>query len=79
VRFVDSKKGDLVPFAEVKGQLIDAERARLAKKRRDDAVREVRSSSTVVLHKDNVEALVIPSDAALSSASKPGAADKPAK
>jgi hypothetical protein len=39
----------------------------------------VRSSATVVLHKDNVEALVIPADAALSSASKAGAAEKPAK
>ena len=79
VRLVDSKKGELAPFAEVKDSLIEAERTRLAKKRRDDAVREVRSSATVVLHKDNVEALVIPADAALSSASKAGAAEKPAK
>jgi len=79
VRYVDHKKGEPMPFDEVKESLIQSERARLANKRREDAVREVRSSSTVTLHKDNVEALVIPAEDTLSSQSRSGDDAKPPK
>lgn len=68
VRFVDRKDAQVAKFDDVKTQLIAAEREALWKKRRDDVGREIRSSSTVVIHKDNVEALVVPADNAISSA-----------
>jgi parvulin-like peptidyl-prolyl isomerase len=77
VRYVDHKPAELAKFDEVKDKLILMERDTLAKKRREDLAREVRSSSTVVIHKDNVEALVVPAGDLLSSANK--APETPAK
>lgn len=75
VRFVDRQEPQVAKFEDVKEKLIAAERDGLAKKRREDLAREVRGSSTVVIHKENVEALVIDSSATLSSASKANPAE----
>lgn len=75
VRFMGRKKSEQIPFEEVKKDIIAAEKARLAKKRIEDAVTEVRSSSTVVVHRDKIEALVTPLGDLLPKA----AAAEPAK
>ncbi len=66
IRFVDRKKAEPIPFAEVKNGIIRAERERLLKQRREETVRAIRSSKTVVTHVDNIQALVVPSEAVLS-------------
>ena len=66
IRFVDRRKAEPIPFAEVKNRIIRAERDRLVKQRREEAVQAVRSSKTVVTNVDNIQALVVPSEAILS-------------
>ena len=66
IRFIDRKKAEPIPFAEVKNRIIRAERERLVKQRREQAVRAIRSSKTVVTHVDNIQALVVPAEGALS-------------
>ena len=62
IKFIDRKKAQPVKFEDVKGKLIQLERERLAKQRVDALVQEIRGSSTVVVHRDNVEKLVQPID-----------------
>ena len=60
VRFIDRKKPEKVTFEEVKKGIVSAEKDRLAKKRQEDLVLQVRSSPTATIHRDKVEALVTP-------------------
>lgn len=76
IRFVDRKKAEPIPFAEVKNRIIRSERENIVKERREQAVQAIRSSKTVVTHVDNIQALVVPSEAVLS---KPAPETPPAK
>lgn len=62
IRLVERKLPETIPFAAVKNKLIVAERQRLEGARVDDALKVIRSSPTVVTHRDNVEALVVKVD-----------------
>lgn len=62
LRFVDRKPPKPIPYEAVSKKIIEAERERLRKQRTEALVAEVRNSSTVVIHRDNVEKLVIPVD-----------------
>ena len=64
IRFVDRRAPRQMSFEEVKKDLIAAERERLAKKRHEDLLAEIRGSQTVTVHRANVEALVTPIDQA---------------
>ena len=68
VRFVDRKMPELAKFDDVKRGIIAAERDKLHKKAREDALGSIRDSATVVVHRDKVEALAIPIDDALKRA-----------
>jgi peptidyl-prolyl cis-trans isomerase C len=68
VRFVDRKKAALAPFEDVKRGIIAVERDRIAKKRHEDVLGTIRGSSTVTVHRANVDALVVPIDDVLSRA-----------
>ncbi len=59
MRFVERKKPAPIKFEAVKRSIIRAEKERLSKKRLEDVVKEIHDSKTVVIHKDNVEALVV--------------------
>jgi parvulin-like peptidyl-prolyl isomerase len=74
VRFIDRKKSEPVKFDEVKKSIIAGEKERLAKKRQEDLITQVRSSSTATIYRDKVEALVTPLGDML-----PKAAAEPAK
>lgn len=65
VRFVDRKPAMPIKYEAVAKQIIEAERERLKKQRTEDLVRDVRSSPSVVVHRDNVEKLVVPVDPAM--------------
>lgn len=62
LRFVDRKPSTPIRFESVAGQIIEAERERLKKQRTEALVSEVRSSPSVVVHRENVEKLVVPID-----------------
>lgn len=62
IRFVDRRPAEQIPFEAVRRRIIEAEEERLRKARTEALVREVRSSPTVVVHRQNVEKLVIPVD-----------------
>lgn len=62
IKFVDRKAPQQLKYEAVAKQLIDAERDRLMKLRTESAVREVRSSPSVVVHRENVQQLVVPVD-----------------
>jgi hypothetical protein len=67
-------------FEEAKKVIVAGEQARLERERREELVRSIRSSKTVVVDTKNVEALVIPVEKSLSSAqAAPAKADSPAK
>jgi peptidyl-prolyl cis-trans isomerase C len=68
VRFVDRKKPELAKFEDVKRAIIATERERLVKKIREDSMASVRDSKTVVVHRDNLQALVVPLDEVLKRA-----------
>lgn len=72
VRFVERKKPELAKFEDVKKNLIAAERERLIKKGREEAIGAVRNSSTVVVHLDKIQALIVPIDDVLKRASAGG-------
>jgi len=55
----------------VKRGIIAEQRELLSKKRSDEVITQIRSSSTVTVHVDKLEALVIPADQALSKAAAP--------
>ncbi len=74
LRLVARKPAEPLAFEDVKEAIVAQERERLAKKRREDLVREIRSSPTVTVHNKNVEALVIPVAGVLEGATKAPAA-----
>jgi len=80
VRLVERRKQEPMTFEEAKKAIVAGEQARLERERREELVRNIRSSKTVVVDTKNVEALVIPVEKTLSSAQvAPAKADKPAK
>ena len=77
VRFMGRKKTEQIPYEEVKRGLIAAEKERMSKARHEELLREIRSSRTVTVYRENVDALVTPSQSAMPQAA---AADtKPAR
>lgn len=62
VRFIDRRPPRPLKFEEVKDTLIKREKEKLQKARVDAIFDEARASKTVVVHRDNVEALVVPLD-----------------
>ena len=61
-RLVERKPAEVPKFDMVKEKIVAAERQRVAKQRQDELIQQIRSSSTVVTHRDNLQALVIPVD-----------------
>jgi parvulin-like peptidyl-prolyl isomerase len=74
VRFIDRKKPELAKFEDVKRNIIGAERERLIKKSREDALASVRDSKTVIVHRDNLKGMVTTVDDVLKRASAADAA-----
>lgn len=62
LRFVDRKPATPIKYEAVAGRIIEAERERLKKQRVEALVSEVRSAPSVVVHRENVEKLVVPVD-----------------
>lgn len=62
VKFIDRHKPRPVKYEDVKRKLIEAERDKLNRARVQDIVQQVRGSSTVTAHPENVEKLVVPID-----------------
>ena len=62
LRFVDRKPAKPIPYETVSKKIIEAERERIRKQRTEALVADVRNSSSVVVHRENVEKLVIPVD-----------------
>jgi parvulin-like peptidyl-prolyl isomerase len=60
IKFIERKPAEQLKFEQVREGIIRAEKAKLQKQRVDQLVTQIRSSSTVTVHRDNVEALVIP-------------------
>lgn len=61
-RLVDRKEPQLAKYEAVERDIIQSERERLRKQRGDALIQEIRSSPTVLTHRANVEALVVPLD-----------------
>ena len=74
VKFVDRQKPRVQPFDEVKKTLMQVEKERLAKKRSEEVVTQMRSSPTVIVHLDKLDALVNPIDDVLTKAAAAEAA-----
>jgi len=68
VRFEERRPAEMAPFTAVRAQLIETEAARMLKERRIEQVNDVRASTTVVVHRANVEALVSTADIAAAAA-----------
>jgi PPIC-type PPIASE domain len=62
VKFIDRKPPEPVKFEDVKKKLMDQEKEKISKARVDALVQQVRGSGTVVVHRENVEKLVVPVD-----------------
>lgn len=62
LKFVDRKPAQPIPYQAVSKKIIEAEREKLRKQRTEALVAEVRNSSSVVIHRQNVEKLVVPVD-----------------
>ena len=62
LRFVERRPPRPIPFEAVAKQIMEAEAERLRKQKTEAAIREVRDSKTVVVHRDNLERLVLPLD-----------------
>ncbi len=60
LKLIDRKPAQAKPFDAVKQEIIAAEKAKLQRKRVDDAILSVRNSTTVTIYRDNVEKLVSP-------------------
>ncbi len=75
VKFIGHKPAEALPFEAVKNAIMASERERLSKDRRDAVLREVRDSTTVVVHKANLEALRVDVDMK-ATARGPAAAEK---
>lgn len=65
LKFVDRKPSVPIKYEAVAKGIIEAEQERLKKQRTEDLIREVRSSPSVVVHRENVEKLVVPVDPAM--------------
>jgi peptidyl-prolyl cis-trans isomerase C len=65
LKFVDRKPSVPIRYEAVAKQIIEAERERLKKQRTEALISEVRSAPSVVIHRDNVEKLVVPVDPAM--------------
>jgi hypothetical protein len=61
-RLVDRRAPQVAKYEAVERDIIKSERERLRKQRGDALIQEIRSSPTVVTHRANVEALVVPLD-----------------
>jgi parvulin-like peptidyl-prolyl isomerase len=61
-RLVDRKAPETAKFESVQRTIVEAERERLQKQRAEAIIQDIRSSPTVVTHRNNVEALVVPID-----------------
>jgi peptidyl-prolyl cis-trans isomerase C len=70
VHYLGRRKLPAPSFAAVKDSIIKAEKERVAKERHEDLLRQIRSSKTVTVHRNNVEALVVPTQDALDKAAK---------
>jgi peptidyl-prolyl cis-trans isomerase C len=79
LKFIDRKAAETKKFEEVKKALIAEEKEKLAKTRNEEIITKIRSSSTVTVHLDKLDALVVPADQALSKASAPAPATAPAQ
>ena len=64
VRLVDRKAPAPVKFEEVRERIIAAEKTRLQKERIETEIQDIRASPSVVIHRPNVESLVIAIDPA---------------
>jgi len=62
LRFIDRRPARPVKFEDVKDALMKREKDRLVKARADAVIDEIRASKTVIGHRDNIEALVVPLD-----------------
>ena len=62
VKFIDRKLPETVPYEAVKNKLIASERSLFLKERRDGVLKEIRDSSTVIVHRANLEALRVDID-----------------
>lgn len=65
IRFVDRKPSVPIRYEAVANRIMEAERERLKKQRTEALISEVRSSPSVVVHRENVEKLVVPVDPAM--------------
>lgn len=65
LRFVDRKLPVQLKYEDVAKGIIESERDRLRKQRLEAVISEVRSSPSVVVHRQNVEKLVVPVDPAM--------------
>src|ERR1700687_40718 len=72
IRFVERKAPRQLKFEDVRAQIIAAEKQRLQKKTVEDLVENIRSSSTAVFTRENVEALVIHVDPSVLKAAAEG-------
>jgi parvulin-like peptidyl-prolyl isomerase len=62
LKFVDRKPAKPIPYESVAKKIIEGERERIRKQRTEALVAEVHNSPSVVIHRENVEKLVIPVD-----------------
>lgn len=62
MKFVERKKPEPIKFESVRRKMIESEKERLQKARTEALVRDVRSAPAVVIHRDNVEGLVLAVD-----------------
>jgi parvulin-like peptidyl-prolyl isomerase len=74
VKFIDRQKPRTRTYEEMKRVLIQEEKDRLAKKRTEELITQLRSSPTATVHIDKLEALVTPIDDVLSKAAAAEAA-----
>jgi peptidyl-prolyl cis-trans isomerase C len=62
IKFVDRKPAEPIKFEAIGKKLIESEQEKLKKRRLEQLIAEVRDAPTVVIHKANVEKLVLPVD-----------------
>ena len=62
IKLVDRKPAHQLTFDEVKDKIIATEKGKIMKAKFDAILQQVRSSPTATVHKENVDALVIPVD-----------------
>ena len=67
VKLIAVRKPEQLSYEQVSEQIIRDERQRLMKQRVDGIITQIRSSSTATVHRDKVEALVVPLPAEVTS------------